>query len=85
MQIFLKQFAKRMGQLNFSAFNKWMKVWGAGFLEKKNRSIIPEHNRLKEQGDGPLHCERAVADIVELFKKWLPMENFDNAQGIWQE
>jgi len=37
----LKQFAKRMGQPNFSAFNKWKKVWVAGFLEKKHRSIIP--------------------------------------------
>jgi hypothetical protein len=36
----LKQFAKRMGQPTFSAFNKWKKVWVAGFLEKKHRSII---------------------------------------------
>jgi hypothetical protein len=33
----LKQFAKRMGQPNFSAFNKWKKVWVAGFLEKNAR------------------------------------------------
>jgi len=32
----LKQFAKRMGQANYSVFNKWKKVWMAGFLEKKN-------------------------------------------------
>jgi len=37
----LKQFAKRMGQPNFSTFNKWKKVWVAGFLEKNHRSIIP--------------------------------------------
>jgi len=36
----LKQFAKRMGQPNFSAFNKWKKVWVARFLEKKHRFII---------------------------------------------
>jgi hypothetical protein len=43
----LKLFAKRMGQPNFSAFDKWKKVWVAGFLEKKHRSIIPGLNRLK--------------------------------------
>jgi hypothetical protein len=36
----LKQFAKRMGQANYSAFKKWEKGWGAGFLEKKHQSII---------------------------------------------
>jgi hypothetical protein len=45
----LKQFAKRMGQPNLSAFNKWKKVWVAGFLEKKHRSIIPGQNRLKQR------------------------------------
>jgi len=29
----LKQFAKRMGQPNFSTFKKWKKVWVAGYLE----------------------------------------------------
>jgi hypothetical protein len=43
----LKQFAKRMGQPNFSAFNKWKNVWVAGFHEKKHRSIIRGQNRLK--------------------------------------
>ena len=37
----LKQFAKRMGQSNFTTFNKWKKVWVAGCLEKKHQSIIP--------------------------------------------
>ena len=36
----LKQLAKRRGQPNFSAFNKWKKVWVAGFLEKNHWSII---------------------------------------------
>jgi len=36
----LKQFAKRMGQPNFSGFNKWKKVWVVRFLEKKHWSII---------------------------------------------
>ena len=40
----LKQFAKRMGQANYSAFNKWKKVWVAGFLEKKHWSIIRGQN-----------------------------------------
>jgi hypothetical protein len=43
----LKQFAKKMGQPKFSAFNKWKKVWVAGFLEKKHWSIIPGQNGLK--------------------------------------
>jgi hypothetical protein len=30
----LKQFAKRMGQLNFGAFQEWKKVWVAGFLRR---------------------------------------------------
>jgi hypothetical protein len=30
----LKQFAKRMGQLNFGTFQKWKKVWVAGFLRR---------------------------------------------------
>ena len=36
----LKQFAKRMAQANFNEFNKWKKVWVAGFLAKKHRSVI---------------------------------------------
>jgi hypothetical protein len=78
----LKQFAKRMGQPNFSAFNKWKKVWVAGFLEKKHRSIIPGQNRLKQMRNGPLRWEMAVADFLETFDTWLPLENFDNAEWI---
>jgi hypothetical protein len=44
----LNQFANRMGQPNFSVFNKWKKVWVAGFLEKKHRSIIPGQISLKQ-------------------------------------
>jgi len=51
----LKQFAKWMGQPNFSALNKWKNVWVAGLLEKKHRSIIRGQNRLKQLQDGPLH------------------------------
>ena len=40
----LKQFAKSMGQPNFSGFNKWKKVWVAVFLEKNHRSIIRGQN-----------------------------------------
>jgi len=78
----LKQFAKRKGQPNFSAFNKWKKVWVAGLLEKKHRSIIPGQNHLKQQQIGPLHWEMAVADYLETFDKWLPLENFNNAEWI---
>jgi hypothetical protein len=42
----VKQFATRMGHPNFTAFNKWKKVWVAKFLEKKHRSIIPGQNCL---------------------------------------
>jgi hypothetical protein len=78
----LKQFAKRMGQANYSAFNKWKKVWVAGFLEKKHRSIIRGQNRLKQVRDGPLHWETAVADFLATFETWLPLVNFDNAEWI---
>jgi len=78
----LKQFAKRMGQPNFSAFNKWKKVWVAGFREKKHRSIIPGQNRLKQQRNGPLRWEMACADFLESFETWLPLENLDNAEWI---
>ena len=78
----LKQFAKRMGQPNFSAFNKWKKVWVAGFLEKKHRSIIRQQNRLTQSRDGLLHWETAVADFLETFGTRLPLENFDNAEWI---
>jgi len=80
MEFSLKQFAKRMGQPNFSAFNKWKKVWVAGFLEKKHRSTIPGQNRLKQLRDGPLRWVMAVADFLDTFETWLPLENFDNAK-----
>jgi len=75
----LKKFAKRMGQANYSAFNKWKKVWVAGFLEKKHRSIIRGQNRFKQVRDEPLHWETAVAHFLETFEVWLPLDNFDNA------
>jgi hypothetical protein len=78
----LKQFANRMGQTNFSAFNKWKKVWVAGFLEKKYQSIIPGQNCLKQMRNGPLPSEMAVADFCETFNTWLPLENFYNAEWI---
>jgi len=74
-----------MGQPNFSAFNKWKKVWVAGFLEKKHQSSIRGQNCLQQQQDGPLHWEMAVADFLETFEKWLPLENFDNAKWIQRQ
>jgi hypothetical protein len=44
----LKHFAKKMGQPNIRAFNKWRKVWVVWCLEKKHRSIIRGRNRLKQ-------------------------------------
>ena len=81
----LKQFAKRMGQANYSLFNQWKKVWVAGFLEKKHRSIIRGQNRLKQVRDRPLHWETAVADSLDTFKVWLPLDNFNNAEWICRQ
>jgi len=78
----LKQFAKRMGQANYSVFNEWKKVWVAGFLETKHWSIIRGKNQLKQLRDGPLHWETAVADYLETFESWLPLDNFDYAEWI---
>jgi hypothetical protein len=74
-----------MGQHSFSTSNKWKNVWVAGLLQKKHRSIIRGQNLLKQLRDGPLHWETAVADFVETFKTWLPLENFDNAEWFRQE
>jgi hypothetical protein len=81
----LKQFAKRMRQPDFSTFNKWKKVWVAGFPEKKHRSIILGQNHLNQQRDGPLPWEMAVSHFLETFEKWLPLENFDNAEWFRQQ
>jgi len=81
----LKQFARRMGQPNFSAYNKWKKVWGAGFLGTMHRSMIPGQSHLKQQRDGPLHCDMTVADLLKTFEKWLPLESFNNAEWIWRQ
>jgi hypothetical protein len=85
MEFSLKQFTKRMGQLNFSAVNKWKKVWVAGCLEKKDRYMIWGQNCLKPQRDGPLHWGMVAADLLETFQTWLPLENFDNAKWIRQK
>ena len=71
-----------MGQPNLSAFNKWKKVWVAGFVGKQHWSIIREHNFLKQLQDGPLDWEMAVADYLESFEPWLPLQNFDNAEWM---
>jgi len=70
-----------MGQANYSAFNKWKKVWVAGFLEKKHRSIISGQNRLKKGWEGPLHWETVAADFLKTFGNWPPLFNFDNAES----
>jgi len=78
----VKQLAKRMGQANSSACNRWKKVWVAGFLERKHQSIIRGQNRLKQVSDIPLHWEMAVADLLATFENWLPLFNFHNAEWI---
>jgi hypothetical protein len=81
----LKQFTKTMGQPNLSAFNKWKKVWVAGFLEKKHRSIIPGQKRLKQLRNGPLRWEMAEADFLETFETWLPLDIIDTAEQILRQ
>jgi hypothetical protein len=85
MECSLKQFAKRMGQPNFSALNKWKKVWVAGFLAKKHWSIIWGQNHWKQVQDRPLHWEMAVAYCLATFQTWLLLVNFDNAEWIHQQ
>jgi len=74
-----------MGQANYNAFNKWKKVWVAGFLEKEHRSIIRRQNQLKQVCDGPLQWKMVVADFLGTFDIWLPMYNFDNAEWICRQ
>jgi hypothetical protein len=80
----LKQFATRMGQPNLSLFNRWKKVWVAGFLEK-HQSNIPGQNRLKQMCDGPLHWEMGVGHFLETIETWMPFEDFDNAEWILRQ
>jgi hypothetical protein len=65
----LKQIANRMGQPNISVFNKRKKVWVAGCLGKKHRSMIPGQNRLTQHQNVPLPWEMVVADLVGTFEK----------------
>jgi len=44
--------------------------------------IIHGQNRLKQLRDGPLHWATVVADLLETFEMWLPLENFDMADWI---
>jgi hypothetical protein len=74
-----------MGQRSFSTFNKWKKVWVAGFFEKKHWSIILRQHRLKQLRDGPLLWETAVADVLETFETWLPLENLENTKWIQRQ
>jgi len=81
----LRQFAKRMGQANYSVFNKWKKVWVAGFLQKKHRSSICRQNHLKRVWAGPLHWDMAIAHFFETFETRLLLDNIDNAEcNRWQ-
>jgi hypothetical protein len=74
----LKQFAKRMGQADYSTFNKWKNGSVAGFLEKEHRSIIQGQNRLKQLRDRPLHWKTAIAEFLETLEMWLALNNFDS-------
>jgi len=71
-QISLQEFAKRMGQANYSPFNQWQKVWVAGSLEKKQLFIMQGQNPSEKHQDGPLHWARANADHLVLLENWPP-------------
>jgi len=85
MEFSLKQFAKQMGQTNYSAFSKWKKVWVAEFPEKKHQSLVRRQNQLKQVQDGPLHWESAVAHFLMTFENGLRLVNFDNAECICRQ
>ena len=74
-----------MQQPNFSDFNQGKKVWVAGYLEKKHRSIIRGQNCLKQLRDGPLDWETEVADCLETFVTWARLKMFDHAESIWRQ
>jgi hypothetical protein len=77
-----------MRQPNSCAFNKGKKVWVAGFLEKKHRSIIRGPNWFERVWERPLHWVTAVADFLDTFENWMPLLYFDNAEWIrrqWTE
>jgi hypothetical protein len=57
----------------------------AEFLEKKHWLIIQRQNGSKQLRDGPLHWEMMVAEYLETFETWQPVENFDNAEWIWRQ
>ena len=78
----MNQFAKSVGQSNLSSFNKWKKLWVAGFLEKMHQSLILGQNRLTQLRDEPLNWETAVADFLETLATWLPFGNIDKAEWI---
>jgi hypothetical protein len=81
----LKQFAKGMGQANYSTFHKWKKGWVAGFVEKRHCSIIWGQNRLKQLRDGSLDWETAIADFLKSVETWLPLDNFHNTEWICRQ
>jgi len=81
-ELFLKHFAKRMGHANYSAFNKWKKVWMVRLLQKQHQSSIQGQNCLKQLPGGPLHWQTAVGDYLATFENCLRLENFNNAEWI---
>jgi len=54
----------------------------AGFLGKKQQSIIWGQNCLKQVPDGPLDRETAVADSLETLENMLSFESFDHGNWI---
>jgi len=79
MDFSLKQLPKQLWRPNFCTFNKWKRVWVAGFQENKHQPSIWGQNRSKHLRDGPLYWMTAVVIFLTTFEKWPPRENFVNA------
>ena len=44
--------------------------------------MIRGQNHLKQVADGLLHWKTAVGDVLETFKNWLRLDDFDNNEWI---
>jgi len=54
-----------------------------GWVSQEEASVDnPRSEPVKQLQDGPQHWEAAVADFLETFETWLPLETFDNAERI---
>lgn len=78
----VKQFAKSMGQRNFSSFSKWQNVQDVRILEKMHWSIFWGQNHQEMLQDGPLHWIILIAEDLEKLEEWLSLENLKMPIGL---